>query len=124
ELSETPWARGADEHRPAAAAGRVLQQRLDAAVAVFVPARHEAGAVPSAGHTTARAHVEERNLPACELVVASLGVLPVRVPAIDDDVSLGQQVLQLVTDLLGRGPVRNVDQDHARGLERVYELLQ
>ena len=91
ELDEVAGPRRADELHGAFVVGEVDEQRRDERVGLAIAAGHEAGAVARAPDAAAGAHVEEADPPLGEFGMAALGVLPVRVAAVDGDVAGHEQ---------------------------------
>src|SRR6187431_1985043 len=101
-----------------------LEGGLEEADGAVFPADHQAVAVGEAPDPTGDSGVDVAEALLGREAAAPLGVPEVRIPAVDDDVSLIEEPEQLLHGLLGRVARRDHEPDGAAPLELAYELFE
>ena len=101
-----------------------LEYRLDGWPGRRVPARHERGAVPGSLLPSRHSRSYEEDTPALRVLGPPDSVLVLRVPAVYDDVALGQKRNELLNEGVNSSP--SLDQDHHSSwlLQFSHHLLQ
>ena len=101
-----------------------FQNGLDRRIGIFVAARHDGRAVPRALLAARDADAEIQDALFRKFCAAAAGVLKERVTAVQNDVALLEQRLQLADHRIHRRAGLNHQHDAARARKRGHHLLQ
>ncbi len=127
-LDEVSGAVGADVRDARRTVGGLrrdlLEHRTEGGVRLGGTARHDARAEQRTLLAARDAGAHEVDALLAQLLLAPPGVLEVRVAAVDDDVARLQQRGELADHGIGRLPGLHHDDQAARPLQRVHELLR